>query len=71
MLDKLDSFCSYIITIIQILVGVHYMFCKWLDTLDFIIKLLKKIRFFCNNIKNISNKKHYNRGFIYELTNYI
>lgn len=70
-LDKLSSFCSNIITKIQILVGAYYAFCKYLDILDYVAKLLKKDKFFYNNIKIVSNKRHHYKDFAYKLTNYI
>lgn len=36
-------------------IDIYYLFCNWLDILDYIIKLLKKNKFFYNKIKNISN----------------
>lgn len=71
MLDKLDSLYSYAITKIQTLVSAYHTFCKKPDILDYFAKLLEKNKFLYNDIKNVSNKRHYYRGFVCRLTNYI
>lgn len=59
-------------TEIQTLVGAYYMFCKQPDTLDYIVELLEKNKFLCDDIKNVSNQNLYYKSFhAYELTNYI
>lgn len=55
ILDKLNSFCSHTMTEIFTLVSVYYSFFKRLDTLDYLAELLKKNKFFYNNIENIGN----------------
>lgn len=63
-------FCNHTIIKIWSLICNHYAFCKWLNTLDYIAKLLKKENFFGNNIENMSNQSYYYRSFTYRLTNY-
>lgn len=65
MLNNLDSFHSLTKTIIQLLVSADCVFCKQLDILDYIIEWLEKNKFFCNNIKNISNNRHYYKDLAY------
>lgn len=71
ILNKLDSFHSYTITKIQIFIYIYNILCRQLNTLDYVVDLLKKNKFFYNNIEYISNKKYYYKGFFYKLTNYI
>lgn len=71
MLDKLDNFCSYAMTRIQILINAHHIFCKQLDFSNYIAKLLEKDKFHYNNFENVSNQRHYYRSFAYGLINYI
>ena len=71
MLNKLDSFRSHAITKICTLVGAYYVFYRWPDTLDYVAKLLKKDKFFYDNIENMSNQRRYCRKSTYILTNYI
>lgn len=71
MLNKLNNFHSYTMTKIYILVDTYYAFCKRLDNLDYIAKLLEKNKFFCDNIENMNNQKHYYRSSVYRLTNCI
>ena len=71
MLDKLGSFRSHAITEIQTLVGAQHAFCRWADTSDYIAELLENDKFLCDDIENVSNKRHHHRGFAYGLTNYI
>lgn len=59
MLDKLGSFYSYTITKIQIFINDNYAFYRLPNILDYVAKLLKKDKFFYNNMKNISNKKRH------------
>lgn len=71
MLNKSNSFCSYTMTKILILISTYYAFCRQPNILDYIADLLKKDKIFYNNIKNISNKRYYHRDFAYKLRNYI
>lgn len=71
MLNKLYSFHSYVIIKIQTFIDVYYIFYKYLNILGYITKLLKKNRFFYDNIENKNNTRNYHRDFVYKLTNYI
>lgn len=55
MVDKVCSFYNYAIMKIQMLVGTYYVFYRRPDILDYDAKLLKKNKFFCNDIENMSN----------------
>lgn len=57
MFNGLGSFCSHIISDIQNLVRAHYAFCWQPNTANYIVELLYKNKFLCNNIENISNKR--------------
>lgn len=72
MLDKLDSFHSLAIIEIQILISIYHIFYRWLDTSDYVAKLLEKDKFFYNNIENMSNPRyHYTSFYVCGLPNYI
>lgn len=71
ILDKLSSFRSHATTKICTLISAYYVFYRRPDTLDYIAKLLKKDKFFYNNIENMDNQSHYHKSFAYRLTNYI
>ena len=71
MLDKLGSFRSHAMTEIRTLVSAQYAFCRWSDTSDYVAELLKNYKFLCDDIENVSNKRHHYRGFACGLTNYI
>lgn len=57
MLNRLNSFCSHTITNIQTLIDVHYAFYRHLDSSSYIIDLLYKDKFFCDNIENVGNER--------------
>ena len=71
MLDKLDSFRSHAMTKIRTLIDVHYVFCRWPDTSNYVAELFEMDKFLYDDIENMSNERHHHRGFAYRLTNYI
>lgn len=71
MLDKLSNLHSHAMTKIQTLVDTYYAFYRWPNTSDYVINLMEKNKFLCNNIEIVNNKNHYYRSFVCKLTNYI
>ena len=57
MLDRLGGFRSHPMTDIWTLVNAHYAFYRWTDTSSYIMNLLYKDKFLCDNIENMSNKR--------------
>ncbi len=58
MFDRLGSFRSYSMSKIRNLVGLHYAFCWRPDTSAYIIDLLYKNKYLCNDIENVGNLSH-------------
>ena len=58
MFDKFSSFKSHFISKIQNLFGLHHAFCLWLDTSAYVMDLLYKNKYFCDNIKSVDNLSH-------------
>lgn len=59
MLDRLNGFCNHAITDIKILVDAHYAFCRQPDISNYVMDLLYKDKFSCDDIEEVSNKKPY------------
>ena len=55
MLDRLNSFRSYFISEIQNMVELHYPFYWQLDVSAYIMDLLYKNKFFCDNMDNLGH----------------
>lgn len=53
MLNRLGSLYSHVATNIQTLVGAYYAFCGRPNTSSYVVDLLYKDKFLCNDIKNV------------------
>lgn len=58
ILDTLGSFMSYSMTKIQTFVRPYYIFCQRSDISTYIIDLLDKNKYLCDNIEKVSNWSH-------------
>ena len=58
MFDRLSSFKSHPISKIQNLVQLHYIFYWQSNMSAYIINLLNKVKYFCDNIENIDHFNH-------------
>lgn len=56
MLDRLRKFRSYIIIDIKNMIGVYKILYKQINILSYLANLLYRDLFFCNKIKNMSNR---------------
>lgn len=62
----MSSFQNYTVTNNQTLVDIFYICYKQLKTLDYITDLFYKNNFYCNNTKNLSNKrKCYRKSYLW------
>lgn len=71
MLNKLDSFCSYAIIKIRILINAHYAFFRQPNIFDYVVRLLKNDKFLYDKFEKMTNEKYYYKDFIYRLIYYI
>ena len=55
ILDRFGGFRSYVMTDIRTLVCAHYAFCRRPDSSSYVADILYKDKFFCDDIKNMSN----------------
>ena len=58
MFNRLGSFKSHSISKIRNLVGLHYVFCWQPDMSAYVMDLLYKNKYFCDNIENVGNLGH-------------
>ena len=58
MFDRLGSFKSHPMSEIRNLVESHYVFCQQPDMAAYIMDLLYKMNYLCDNIENVGNLCH-------------